>query len=87
MPAPSREFSGLRFSRLKPTNGQLQDSYDDDEEERQEFSVGENVLNQSPPLHVGTVDEDEHAWRNQRLNGQLESTDTSIQSVLDVMIL
>lgn len=35
-------------------------SHSDDKEERHEFGVSENVLNQGPPLHVGTVDEDEH---------------------------
>lgn len=48
------------------TRRYFQDSNNDDEEERHQFGVSENVLDQSAPLHIGTVDEDEHTWSNRR---------------------
>lgn len=44
-PADYQRISRPSVYCLGPTSGHLQDSHDDDEEERQEFSVGENVLN------------------------------------------
>lgn len=48
------------------TGGQSQDSYNDDEEERHQLGVSESVLDQSAPLHIGTVNENEHTYTNKR---------------------
>lgn len=48
------------------TRGQSQDSYNDDEDERHQLGVSENVLDERAPLHIGTVDEDEHTYTNKK---------------------
>lgn len=42
------------------TSCHMLDSHNDDEAECHQFGVSENVLDQSPALHIGTVNEDEH---------------------------
>lgn len=50
------------------TMNYLDDAHCDDEEQRHDLGVGENILNQSAPLYISTVYEDQNAWGKRRNN-------------------
>lgn len=47
-------------SKLLFTINYLDDAHCDDEEQRHDLGVGENILNQSAPLYISTVYEDQN---------------------------
>jgi hypothetical protein len=46
--------------RWQLTSSELNESSDHDDEESQQFGVGEDVLHESCPFHLPTIDESQH---------------------------